>query len=352
LPKAGGLRSADRILGAFRDVTTGVSLLMTDYVCPLGCTESPRGPIRKHPTAGIEYQLFHCRGCDLMFWYPPEFPEPGYYDHLQFSKYVLFHTLGRTEIMGHQLGFVECFRGKKGKLLDVGCSDGNFLAWARAAGYQVYGLDVDEASVKVAKKVTSNVWNMHLDDFASYAAAHQLQFDIITLFETLEHQPDPHKVLRQVLQLLLPGGWIAGTVPNRDRLFKTGRSPRGFWGDFPPHHFLWFNPTALVNALRQAHFQDVRVKIRMNGYWTEEMLHTVGKSLKENIVRNASSRELPLERLTEVGLTVDTKKMNLMYFLRAIKNVVKFAPKAVEFLIEKPLGKGGSLYFEGKRPEN
>jgi SAM-dependent methyltransferase len=324
---------------------------MTNHGCPLGCVESPRGPIRKHPTVGIEYQLFYCRTCDLMFWHPPEFPTQGYYGHVEFGMYALAHTFGHDEIGGPQRGFVECFRGHKGRLLDIGCSDGSFLAWAKAAGYQVYGLDIDEKALRLARKITPNVWNMHLDDFATYAAAHQLQFDTVTLFDTLEHQPDPHKVLRQAFQLLLPGGWIAGTVPNRDRLFKTGRSPRESLWDFPPHHFLWFNPTALVNALRQARFQDVRTKIRENGYWIEGVLCQVGKSVKENIVRNASSRELPLERLEEVGLTVDTKKMNLMYFLRAIKNVVKLAPKGIEFLIEKPLGKGGSLYFEGRSPE-
>jgi SAM-dependent methyltransferase len=287
-----------------------------------------------------------------MFWHPPEFPSQDFYDHLGFGTYALAHTFGRTEIGGHHLGFVEFFRGHKGNLLDVGCSDGNFLAWASATGYQVYGLDVDKVALQHARKVTPNIWHMGLDDFTKYAAEHQLQFDTITLFETLEHQPDPQKVLQQVLQLLSPGGWIAGTVPNRDRLFKTGRSPREFFWDFPPHHFLWFNTTALASALRQARFQDIRVKIRMNGYWTEEMLCKVGKSVKENIVRNASSRELPLERLEEAGLKVDNKKMNLMCFLRGIKNVVKLAPKGIEFLIEKPLGKGGSLYFEGRRPEN
>jgi SAM-dependent methyltransferase len=287
-----------------------------------------------------------------MFWHPPEFPSQGFYDHLEFGVYALAHTVGRTEIGGHQLGFGEFFRGKKGKLLDVGCADGNFLAWAKAAGHQVYGLDVDEASVKVARKVSPDIWNMHLDDFTGYAAEHQLQFDTITLFETLEHQPEPQKVLRQVFELLRPGGWIAGTVPNRERLFKTGRSPREFLVDLPPHHFLWFNTGALANALRRTGFQDVRIKIRMNGYWTEEVLHKLGKSVKENIVRNKSSRELPLERLKEVGLRVENKKMNLMYLLRAVKNVLKLAPKGMEFLVEKPLGKGASLYFEGRRPED
>ena len=324
---------------------------MTDHACPLGCAGRLTGPIRKHTTAGIKYQLFYCRACDLMFWCPREFPSQDFYDHLEFGIYALAHTVGRTEIGGHQLGFVEFFRGRKGKLLDLGCSDGNFLAWAKAIGYQVYGLDVDKVALKHARKVTPNVWDMNLDDFTEYAAEHQLQFDTITLFEILEHQPDPQKVLEQVFRLLLPGGWIAGTVPNRERLIKTGRHRRLLLWDFPPHHFLWFNGTALANALRQAHFQDVRIKIREHGYGTEEVLRGVGRSVKENILRNAASRELPLEKLAEVGLTVDRKRMNLMYFLRAIKNVAKLAPKGIEIFIEKALGKGGSLYFEGRSPE-
>lgn len=325
---------------------------MTDAGCPLGCIGRPTGPIRKHTTAGIEYRLFHCSVCDLMFWLPLQFPEYRYYDNLYCGQYSLMHTIGRNAIGGHQLGFVEFFRGEKGKLLDVGCADGNFLAWARDAGFAVYGIDLDEAAIRHARKIAENVWPMDITEFAQHAGLKKLRFDTITMFEVLEHQTEPRLFLSKVMELLSPNGWIAGTVPNRGRLFKTGRTAKeGHW-DFPPHHFLWFDQLSLARMLQALGFVDVRMHLRGNGYWSEEALHCLGKEVKRRIVGDRSSEHIPLERFQEAGLAVKWTDLRIMYSLRAIKNLVKLPPKAVEIAVETLLQKGSSLYFQAKRPEN
>jgi len=54
----------------------------------------------------------------------------------------------------------------------------------------------------------------------------------------LEHQDRPREFLEKVKELLKPGGWIAGSVPNR-QLFRFSNKPLNYqMGNFPPHHFL------------------------------------------------------------------------------------------------------------------
>lgn len=57
---------------------------------------------------------------------------------------------------------------------------------------------------------------MSPQEFAEYCKEHNLKFDIITFFEVLEHQVDPVGFLETIKGMLNPGGWIAGSVPNRD----------------------------------------------------------------------------------------------------------------------------------------
>jgi hypothetical protein len=84
-------------------------------------------------------------------------------------------------------------------------------------------------------------------------------FDWVTAFEVLEHQPDPLGFLRAARGLLVPGGRLCGSVPNRDRVLASRERSRSD-GDFPPHHFLWFSHGSLEATLRAAGFSQVRVE--------------------------------------------------------------------------------------------
>jgi hypothetical protein len=77
---------------------------------------------------------------------------------------------------------------------------------------------------------------------------------VITFFEILEHQDKPREFLEMVKGLLEEGGYIAGSVPNRERLFVEVDHL-----DYPPHHFLRFSKFSLEKALNFSGFKDVEV---------------------------------------------------------------------------------------------
>ncbi|MGB7622010.1 MAG: class I SAM-dependent methyltransferase [Terriglobia bacterium] len=123
-----------------------------------------------------------------------------------------------------------------GRLLDLGCGNGEFLKLAREAGWEAYGVEMSESSRQEAERRTG---------VRVYSSVHDLPgqsgpFDVITLWEVIEHLPQPDKVVGEVLPLLQPGGLLALTTPNTRNL-TAQRSPSQ-WAEYkPPEHLLYFD---------------------------------------------------------------------------------------------------------------
>jgi SAM-dependent methyltransferase len=314
------------------------------------CNASATGPHSERHQGDLSYTLWTCPECTLLFWDPPSAPGNGYYDSLDFGVYTLAHTIGHATPLEHQRRFIRNPPRKTGRLLDIGCSDGAFLIWAQTTGFLAHGIDIDERAIARAQRHLRNVWAIDLADFAALNRERTDQFDVVTIFEVLEHQPDPASFLLTIRQLLAKGGWLAGTVPNGARLFKTGRgSPPNDW-DFPPHHFLWFTRASLASALARAGFTDIVISDHMYGYAVEDALSAVGRRIKSLLLRDRRVASLPLHRLADYGYTPRRSKLLPLLALRAVKSSVKLVPKVIEATIETSLGRGANLYFQATTP--
>jgi SAM-dependent methyltransferase len=175
--------------------------------------------------------------------------------------YIAFHEgLGTRLNEDHKAFFKHFPSNVRGKLLDVGCGDGRFLRHAKEQGFEVWGIDFDKKSVENVKRSLGidTVFAMSLEEFYEYAKEKNLKFDVIIFFEVLEHQDKPREFLERVKGLLKEGGYIAGSVPNRERLFVEIYW-KYFHGDHPPHHFLRFSKSSLEKALNFSGFKDVEV---------------------------------------------------------------------------------------------
>jgi len=136
--------------------------------------------------------------------------------------------------------------GRRPRLLDVGCGSGAFLLEARRRGYDVTGVELDGKSAAAARAAgLPDIRHAALDHLAAQAARSGERFDIITFWEVLEHQTDPRAFVRQAKSLLAPGGVLVGSVPNRERLMADRDRANDDY-DHPPHHWLWFSPSALA----------------------------------------------------------------------------------------------------------
>ena len=98
-----------------------------------------------------------------------------------------------------------------GRLLDVGCSTGYFLARARDAGWDVVGTELDEKAAAIARETFS--LPVRSGDVLSLPFARN-EFDAITLWGVLEHLSNPQAYLSHLSALLKPRGVIVVGVPN------------------------------------------------------------------------------------------------------------------------------------------
>ncbi len=325
--------------------------------CPVCGKEVSNGAFKKTYISDWnkkEYKLYHCEGCDLEWWEPLKI-EKEFYEEEGDEGYMVFH-LGIAETLGenHKV-FFKYFPLKSGRLLDVGCGDGRFLKRAQEMGFEVWGIDFDRKSVEACreKRGLKNVYAMSLEEFIDFAEKEGLKFDVITFFEVLEHQDKPREFLENVKRLLKPSGYIARSVPNRERFFKFYEDKR-FTGDSPPNHFLWFNKKALSQALELTGFSSIKVigvKYELKtlpAYLEGVLLGGIGlrlkKALKKSVIKDEKLASLGVEGLEKVN---SGKKLYFLSLFRKARDVFFFLP-AVIFWFFVPQDKGFFLYFQAR----
>jgi SAM-dependent methyltransferase len=146
-----------------------------------------------------------------------------------------------------------------GRLLDVGCAGGHFLAAARAAGWRAVGSDLSHAACVAARAGGGP---------AVQADAEALPFgagtlDAVTLVNVLDHTTRPCAVVREAARVLRPGGLLVVRVPN-GAFHAPWAAALGRLGPFvrwrrldayPILHLFAFGPTALRRLVEGCGFE-------------------------------------------------------------------------------------------------
>ena len=99
---------------------------------------------------------------------------------------------------------------RKGRLLDVGCGDGERVDWYQKRGFEAYGVEVSERAATSAQNLGLNVRQGTLTD-VHYPDTF---FDVVLMAHVLEHMHSPGANLREAYRILKPGGMLAVAVPN------------------------------------------------------------------------------------------------------------------------------------------
>ena len=147
-----------------------------------------------------------------------------------------------------RIGTMHLADQKPGRLLDVGCGNGSFLALMQSAGWQVVGIEPDPKAAKLAsERLGVTVLSEQLCD----AGFEDGCFDAVTLHHVIEHVHDPIGTMAECRRILKSGGQMTIATPNLSsiahRLFKAD------WrGLEPPRHLNVFSPRALTRAAEMA----------------------------------------------------------------------------------------------------
>jgi SAM-dependent methyltransferase len=116
-------------------------------------------------------------------------------------------------------------------VLDVGCGAGAFLDQARKAGLQTFGLELNPSAAEKARAKGHVIFDRLLPEVPADACPGG--FDLITLFQVLEHVPNPVDILKQASARLKPGGYISIAVPSKSGIYRFMPWDPHQW---PPHH--------------------------------------------------------------------------------------------------------------------
>ncbi|UFH55253.1 class I SAM-dependent methyltransferase [Spirosoma sp. KNUC1025] len=155
------------------------------------------------------------------------------------------YRLVRKYTLRSKLNLINKLNGGAGRILDVGCGTGTFLASCQQAGWEVEGMEPDkDARAIAAEKLRIDIHT----DITDLKASNP--FDIITLWHVLEHIPDLNETVPQLYRLLADRGTLLIAVPNSDsydaHYFKQ------FWAAYDvPRHLHHFTPSTIVPLFKK-----------------------------------------------------------------------------------------------------
>jgi SAM-dependent methyltransferase len=160
------------------------------------------------------------------------------------------------------------------RLLDVGCASGMFLACAADVGWRVVGVEPSTALSRLAEEklngrgrvIATTLQNAGLSDG---------DFDVVTLWDVLEHVPQPLEFLRMAVRLLKRGGHLFLNVPDLDSFQARLLGSR--WPLLLPEHLNYFNRKSLAFCGAQAGLAVVDTGRRKASFSVEYILYRLGQ---------------------------------------------------------------------------
>jgi len=163
-----------------------------------------------------------------------------------------------------------------GRLLDIGCGNGDFLHMAMNCGWLAEGIDPDSTAVATARRRGLNVRKECVEEL-DYGDE---QFDVITMSHVLEHLHNPVQVLKMCHRMLKPGGALWISTPNV-RSLGHGRFGKAWRGLEPPRHLVMFHGKALHDALKSAGFDRInRLQFPLSYTWMANMSLQIQKTVR------------------------------------------------------------------------
>jgi SAM-dependent methyltransferase len=184
--------------------------------------------------------------------------------------------------------------------------------------------------------------------------AHPLEkFDTVTFFEVLEHQEDPHAFLDTAKSFLKEDGFIALSVPNRNR-WQIEDDPL----DFPPNHLTRWSPTALRNFIESNGFEVLSLReepltVRRAAQMLSAMFRTglISRVAGERPPAIADLAEMPLDELqSTVNRVKEDERHSLAARLANLKSRAMLPVAALLLPYLRLRGRTGLyLYCLGRR---
>jgi 2-polyprenyl-3-methyl-5-hydroxy-6-metoxy-1,4-benzoquinol methylase len=224
-----------------------------------------------------KFAIARCDRCEMMFRDP--LPTPAdlsrMYNDRAYHESAYFAGLDDGELQRHpeieiydaalvQLAArkVSTGDGTRGSVLDVGCGSGAFLKRAAAAGWIPTGVELSHDLAVAARE--SHGFQVLEADFAT-AKLPTATYDVITMWDFLEHVVDPVETLHHARRLLAPDGVLVVFTIDSSSLFNAVghaayRVTLGGWTKpcellYDERHCFFFTASSLAALLARSGFR-------------------------------------------------------------------------------------------------
>lgn len=256
--------------------------------CPNGCIQESRevlkGRDRLHNLPGT-FSIVRCPECGLERTNPRPTPDtigfyyPDNYGPYQPTQFRSNSTTLRAKIFNF-LGLVDRRLPKSppGRMLEIGCSSGAYMQYAKEQGWEVEGI---EFSASAALHARSKGYHVQIGTVES-ATAPEKPYNLIVGWMVLEHLHQPIEALSKLRTWIYKDGLLVISIPDRDnisrRLFKSN------WYDLHlPNHLFHYNVPSLERTLNTAGWKIEKVFWQRNcstliksfEYWAIENNSTI-----------------------------------------------------------------------------
>ncbi len=205
----------------------------------------------------VHGQIVKCARCGLVCTFPRDDGKTlaTAYESLNDPEY-LDERSARIINASRHLKFVQRFKNGQGRLLDVGCSVGFFLSVARKGGWGITGIEPSHWAAEIAR--TEYGIESVSEGFLEQKKFADASFDVVTLWDVLEHLANPALALAIIARLLKSDGVLYLNLPNIDSLSARMLGPR--WVLFLREHFWYFSPRTIRLFLEERGFLVLAVK--------------------------------------------------------------------------------------------
>jgi len=198
---------------------------------------------------GYVFADIHITNDDLNAYYNNNYFSGKEYSNYEASRNIIQKNFkNRLKVLNRFIS-----PSNHGNLLDIGCAYGFFLDCARSFFSSIKGIDITEEGTKFARE------RLNLDiitgDFIKHDFIDQ-KFDVVCMWDTIEHLKNPQLFLDKISTLVDSGGWLALTTGDIESL--NARIRKDKWRHLkPPEHLHYFSKGTISKFLNNYGFDII-----------------------------------------------------------------------------------------------
>jgi SAM-dependent methyltransferase len=223
-------------------------IAVASEACPVCAAHGDRPiyPDVLDPVTLDHFRVGECPHCGVAYTLPRPSSLDRYYPPV-YRDYGPFVTRILGILYNARVSRWARLKAEGGSVLEVGCGPGLMLAAFRRRGWRVLGIERNEKVTESARKSLG----LEIVAVPVEALSKDARFDLIIMFQVLEHIADPVALLRECAKRLAPGGRLIINVPN----FSSwqARFARAKWLHLDaPRHLVHYTPQTLSATLERA----------------------------------------------------------------------------------------------------